>query len=87
MSRGESYASVHREAVRESLRTELARALAEIDRATWVGMQFDVIYTYGSRSEVENFAKGLGKAFKVREITDRDRAKLAKDKRAAYRNP
>lgn len=88
MSRGEGHASVYRQAVREAERVELNRELDKIYRATHV-MVWDgkVIYCYGTRTECEKFADGLGKRASVRPITDKDQAQLAKDKRQAYKNP
>jgi len=82
----ESFASVHRKAVRENLRTELNRALAEIWDATHVADYHSRIHAYGSESEMHNFAKGLS-GVKVRPITAREQQELAKRKRQAYGNP
>jgi hypothetical protein len=82
----ESFGSLHRKAVRENLRSDLARALAEIDRATHVADYHGKIHAYGSQTEVDTFAEGL-RGVKVRPITARERKDLALRKRQAYGNP
>ena len=83
----ESYASVHRKAVRESLQLELNRALAKIwdstHCATWDGK----IYMCGTLKECRDFIEGLGNRAKVRPITIKEQHALAKHKRQAFHNP
>ena len=83
---GESFASVYGKAVRENLRAELGRALAEIQRATHSADYRGKIHAYGTEAEMHRFAEGL-RDVKVRPITERERKDLTLRKRQAYRNP
>lgn len=80
----ESYASIHRKAVAESLRLELARAIDAIYAAKYVAVYNGAIYCYGTMMECEHFAHGI-RGVSVRRITDKDQHELAIGKRRAYR--
>lgn len=57
-----SYAAIHRIAVREALRVELAQACGAIERATHKvvdSRNAARYYWYGSLAECEDFARGL----------------------------
>jgi hypothetical protein len=82
----ESFASLHRKAVRENLRAELDRALDAIKRATHVADYHGKIHAYGSEAEMHAFADGL-RGVKVRPITAREQKQEALSKRQKYGNP
>ena len=82
----ESFASLHRKAVRENLRADLDRALAEIKAATHVADYHSRIHAYGTEDEMHTFARGLS-GVKVRPITARERQELSLRKRQAFGNP
>ncbi len=57
-----SYAAIHRLAVREALRTELAQACGEIERATHAAVDKrdpSRVYCYGDLTTCDDFARGL----------------------------
>jgi len=80
----ESYASVHRKAVTESLRLELARAIAAIYDATHVAVYCGKVYSYGTLRACEDFARDC-RGVSVRPMTDEDKHAEATHKRKAYR--
>ena len=85
-SSGESFASVHRKAVRENDRTFLNRELAKIWDASHAAVYGSKIYAYGSAAEMRAFAEGL-RGVKVRPITVREQHAEAIHKRKAFGNP
>ena len=78
-----SHAALHRLTVREIDRQLLGRELARIDSATHVAVVGEAIYCYGTKAECINYATGL-RGVQVRAISDRDRAEMARHKRAAF---
>lgn len=85
---GMSYAAIHRIAVREALRSELAQALGEIERSTHaaVGRRDPAyVYWYGSRTACEDFADGIEREVQIVKMTPEIKERLSAGKCAAYR--
>lgn len=79
-----SHAALHRLAVRDALRQELAGALARIYDATHVAMFGAALHCYGSKAECVGFADGL-RGVQVRAITEQEQHDQAQHKRQVYR--
>ncbi len=83
-SENESFASVHRRAVKENDRALLNQALARIWDATHVAAEGPRIYTYGSQAECREFAEGLRRV-EVRPITPLEQNAQAAHARKVFR--
>lgn len=83
----ESHASIHRKASREIDRQLMNRDIAAIWDAVWCATYDGKIYSYGTLAHCEKFIEGLGKRAKVRPLTDKEKASLARHKKQAYGNP
>ena len=83
-----SYATIHRLAVRETTRAELARALHEIESARFVVVgrrDTNASYCYGSARQCAEFADGLERDVAVERMTAERKEQLAASKVRAYR--